>query len=315
MNQFKANLQASFEVKLYGTLESFIRWSITRTSAGIKVDQCAYIDRLLLRFGMDKCNPVTKPLGGNAQLRPRSSDEEPLNAKDHHLYRAIIGGLSYLATCTRPDISFTVSALARYLHDPSYYHLSHAKRVLRYVAGTKRYGLFFPARPMTSLSLDASVDSDWGADVETRRSTTGFVVTVNGAPVYWRSKRQTIVALSSGEAEYISLSSCARETSWLRKLFYEMNTQSPWNDNIKMPPTIINVDSSTAMSMACRESSTPKTKHVALKYHHIRDLVQFGVICINKVTTFEQIADGLTKVATEDILLRMVERLGLDFTV
>ena len=132
----------------------------------------------------------------------------------------MIGGLSYLATCTRPDLTFTVSALARYLHDPSYYHLCHAKRVMRYVAGTKNYGIFYPARPLTSLTMDASVDSDWGADVETRRSVTGFVVTINGSPIYWRSKRQTIVSLSSGEAEYMALSSCAREVTWLRKLFF-----------------------------------------------------------------------------------------------
>ena len=138
----------------------------------------------------------------------------------------MIDGLAYLATCTRPDLSFTVSALPRYLHDPSHNHLSHANRVMRYVSGTKNYSLFFPARPFTPMSIDASVDSNWGADLETRRSVTGFIITVNGSPIYWRSKRQTIVALSSGEAEYIALSAFAREASWLRKLFHEMTYQS-----------------------------------------------------------------------------------------
>ena len=169
------------------------------------------------------------------------------------------------------------------------------------------------------MAMDASVDSDWGADVETRRSVTGFVFTANGSPIYWRSKRHTIVALSSGEAEYVALSSFARKANWLRKLFFEMNTQSPWQDNIKIPPMPIHVDSTTAISIASRDSSTPRTKHIDLKYHHVCDMVQRGIIIFKHVPSWEQMADGFTKIATESILERMVERmverLGLNLHV
>lgn len=312
LDTFKKQLAAQFDVKLYGALKSFIRWNISRTDLGITASQRQYAQRLLHRFGMHGCNPVTTPLGSNCDLLPTHPSESPLSPDRHHLFRSMVGGLAYLATCTRPDLTFSVSVLARQLHNPSARHLAQVKRVLRYISGTLDYGLFFPsAGNLSAVSLRAAVDADWGGDKETRRSTTGFVIAVNCAPVMWRSKRQSVITLSSGEAEYVALSTCARELVWIRKLFWEMVHVSTWQESIHFSPTAIEVDSTAAMSMTQREDSTIRTKHISLKYHHVRELFQKRLITLVKVGTDFQVADVLTKVATIRTLARMVKGFSL----
>ena len=317
LNEFKHYIATQFDVKLYGNITSFIRWEVKRNSEGIKVTQTQYAKRLLARFGMTNCNIVSTPLGVNCDLRPIQDSEEALNKASHHIYRSIVGGLAYIATCTRPDLSFSVSALARHMHMPTERHLRDAKRVLRYLAGTIDMGLFYPSHPITIgqgaaiSSLHAAVDADWGGDPVTRRSTTGFLIAINGAPIYWRSKRQTLVTLSSGEAEYVALSTCARELSWLRKLFFEVVHQTRWDDAVSFEPSVVEVDSSAAIFMAQRSDSTMRTKHIELKYHHVKELLERGIIQIRKVNTAEQVADALTKVSTRNTLSYLVDSCKL----
>ena len=164
LNQFKDQIKAPFQVKLYGNLKSFIRWSIDRSVSGINIHQRDYTLRLLARFGMSNCNAVYTPLSSTADLTDRRDTEHALSRDTHHLYRAIIGGLAYLSSCTRPDITYAVSLLSRHLHNPSFRHLQAAKRLLRYVAGTVSYGLKYRANIPTKMdvSLGAYVDADWG---------------------------------------------------------------------------------------------------------------------------------------------------------
>lgn len=309
LNELKMHLSTNFDVKHYGQLSSFIRWEINRSTAGIRVTQTQYCDRLLVRFGLANCNPVLTPLGSTADLRSLHGSEVKLSEKDHHLYRSMVGGVAYLATCTRPDISYAVSVLSRNLHCPTHRHLLHAKRLLRYISGTRTHGLFFPSdSQQTQLHaatshafqspMHAAVDADWGGDQDTRRSTTGFIIAINAAPIFWRSKRQSLITLSSGESEYVALSTYAREVCWLRKMLLEMSTQKPWSNSMQSTPVIVDVDSTAAISMAQREDSTSRTKHIELKYHHVKELVQSGVIDLEKVDTSNQVADCLTKIGT-----------------
>lgn len=183
MKQFKENMGASFNVKFYGELRSFIRWSITRTPSAYYISQRTYCERLLLRFGMQNCNPAQTPLPHNVDLSPRQIRETPLNPEAHHTFRAIVGAVSYLAHCTRPDILFSILALARSLHAPTFRHLSYAKRILRYIKGTMNYGIKFNrGQRITPDSMRAAVDADWSGCNSTRRSTTAFIFTVNEAP-------------------------------------------------------------------------------------------------------------------------------------
>lgn len=121
---------------------------------------------------------------------------------------------SYLSTCSCPDIAFSIVSFARSLHDPSQWHLNMAKRICRYIAGTLNYGLQFPSRQIiTQLSLRVSVDADWGGCKDSKRSISGFIFDINGTPILSRSKRRPLVALSSGEAWYISLCTFLKEVT------------------------------------------------------------------------------------------------------
>lgn len=223
MEEFKSKIQERFEVKLYGPLKSFIRWKIKLDKRGIMVCQTQNAKRLINRFGIDGWNPFIPPIGIKADLTSKLSTEESLENHQNQLYRSMVGGLSYLATCNRPDISFYVSSLSRHMQISAARNMLFVKRVFRYISGTLDMGSLFPSNTMINpSSLLAAVDSGWGVDVETRKPSAGFIIAINSAPVYWRSKRQFIVTISSGEAEYVTLSPCARDVTWIRKMFWQM---------------------------------------------------------------------------------------------
>lgn len=145
-------------------------------------------------------------------MRPAYPNEILLSPKENSQYRLAIGSVYHLAVCTRPDVPFQLSALARNLHAPTARHMVPLKRFLRNVSGTLIFGLSFPRhRCFNPTELNSGVDADWGGCNETRRSTTGFDIAVNEAPTYWRSKQQTVISLSSAESEYIALYFCAKE--------------------------------------------------------------------------------------------------------
>lgn len=141
--------------------------------------------------------------------------------------------------------------------------------VFSYLAGTRQRGLFFDAgKPVfagslqfSSSCLHAAVGTDWGEDHETRRYTIGFIIAINTAPILWRSNRQTLVTFSSGESEYVTLSTCGREVSWLRKLFFEMVYLRIRSSEARFKSTIIKVDSGAAICKAGRDDTNVRTEH------------------------------------------------------
>ncbi len=188
LRALQRKLQANFDVSLFGQLRSFIGWDITRTPTGIKIDQSTYIRSLINKYGMSKANSVRTPLASNADLGPATADEAVLDADGHYMFRAVIGGLLYLAVSTRPELSKPVGSLAQQMHAQAPRHLAHSKRVLRYPIGSVHVGIHYSSNgPWTPSCFVAAVDADWGGDKDTRRSTTGYVVTVNGSPIYWKS--------------------------------------------------------------------------------------------------------------------------------
>jgi len=307
LEEVKHELRATFDVKLLGDLSSFIGWNITRTPRGIKVDQQEYARTLLKKYGMERANAVRTPLPVNAFLLPASDDEALLTREDHAAYRAIIGGILYLAVCTRPDLSFPISVLARQMHAPTFHHFAFLKRILRYIAGTTNYGMHYARHgPLNPSCISAAVDADWGGDQDTRRSTTGYMIAINGSPIFWKSRRQTVIALSSAESEYVALSSCAKDVSWIRKLFWEICHQTPWSEHTTFAPTRIDIDSTAARSLATNAQVSAHNKHISLNMHHVRELLQNGVVELRHVASRLQPADLLTKVMTSTTLTDML---------
>eukprot|EP00171_Calliarthron_tuberculosum_P002740 IDg2740t1 len=263
LNDLYNKLKIELSITLFGQLHSFLGWTITETPVSIKIDQGTYVHSLLKSYGMQKSNPVQAPLPfSKTALMPIRDDEEPLNAREHAMYRAIVGGLMYLAASTRPDLALSVSTLARQMHVPTYRHMRNAKRTLRIIGGTAKLGILYPKKgPLAPQSIVAAVDADWGGNSETRSSTTGFVVFINGSPIHWRTKRQIVVALSSGEAEYVAMSACARDTSSLRKLFWEVAHQKRRSENTEFDSTLMLVDSTATIAFGASFAMSSRTKH------------------------------------------------------
>jgi hypothetical protein len=279
----------------------FLGVKITRKEDGsITLDQAHYVDKLAERFNFDgnSQRQFLTPFDRHTDLSLRGENEEKFNGP----YRELLGAVVYLSTCTRPDISYTVSVASRFAADPAPRHFNILKRLLRYLIHTRSLGLrFSPGHP---LNLSGFSDADHGADIETRRSITGWAFTMAGAAVDWQSKRQPTVALSSTEAETLSLSSAVCEAIWLRFLLADLGF--PLDS-----PTPIRVDNSSCILLAHHPTHHHRTKHFAVHARFSREKLASGEILLEWIPTDLLPADMLTKGLYSDKHRRFSEALGL----
>ena len=216
------------------------------------------------------------------------------------LYQRIIRYYIYAITQTRPDITFAVQFLSRSLQQPLSYHLNAAKNLLRYLKGTKNLAINYgipltgpisdivkdiPYNPLLPLRFS---DSDFTSDKITNKSTYGYLFTMAGGPVNWKSKRSSTITLSTIEAESDALTKAIRETQWLRNLYSELNKP------IKSP-TLILKDNQSTIKAAKDPTLHSRTKHTLLKYRYIKETKQAGIFNILYIDTKQIPADGLTK--------------------
>ena len=209
----------------------------------------------------------------------------------------------YLSICTRPNIAYAVSYLARFSSKPNKSHWTAAKRVLRYLKGTADHGIVF-----TKSESDECVgfsDADWAGDQQDRKSTSGYLFQLAGGPVSWKSQRQGCVALSTAEAEYMALSFAAQETVWLRKLLTEFGCE------LSGPTILIMEDNQSAIAMANNPQFHGRAKHIDIRHHFIRERVSHGDIRLNYCPTGDMIADMLTKGLHQHRLKDLMGRAGI----
>ncbi|ODM21132.1 hypothetical protein SI65_04185 [Aspergillus cristatus] len=269
----------------------------------IQLDQESYARQILDEFGMADCKPASTPIGPSVKLE--APDSSLLGRAEHKLFRRLIGRLIFLVIATRPDIAFAVNQLSQYLAEPRKVHLAAAKHVLRYVKGTIYYRLTFSAKGRPK-GLYAYADSAY-ANSAKNRSTTGFVFFINGTPITWTSRKQSVTAQSSTEAEYMAVSEAAKQAIWTRHFLYAIGKGSIYRD----APTTIYEDNQGAIKIADNPINHPKTKHIAVRYHAIRDHIGNGEIRLEHLPTDKMIADGLTKATNHVSQGRLVRDLGL----
>ena len=306
VNKTKRDLQADFKITDLGPLKYFLGIKFERSSDGhsMRVTQEKYAERVLDRFGMANSRPVPTPMAanflGSVGTGPKNDKEREDMSK--HPYRAVLGCLLYLARHTRPDISFAVSLLCRYVQDPALHHWTAVKRLMRYVRGTTGFGLQVGAvKDKADYTIEAYVDADWAGEKSERKSTTGYLLKVHGACVAWRSVKQSITALSTAEAEYVAMSMCVRALARMRNLLEVLGdtvkTARVWEDN---QPAI-----------AWAEKGGMRTKHLDVRYHYVRDELHRGRIEISYCPTDRMQADALTKPVDADKLAQFVKDLLL----
>ena len=279
---FKKSMMDEFEMSDLGKLHYFLGLEVVQSDDGIFVSQKKYVHEVLDRFQMKNCNPVNTPTEFGLKLNKDEEGEKVNNT----LYKQIVGSLMYL-TATRPDIMYAVSLISRYMESPTETHLLAAKRILRYLQGTKDFGLLYKTSEKSS-KLVGFTDSDYAGDQDDRRSTSGYVFMLGTGAVSWSSKKQPIVTLSTTEAEFVAATTCACQAIWLRKILTELQ--------VKQEGAItIFCDNSSAIKLSKNPVLHGRSKHIDVKYYFLRDLCNEGTIELEYCRSEEQLADIFTK--------------------
>ena len=265
----------------------------------IQLQQRQYFINLLHRFELADAHPDGTPADTNVIL---DADDDVSQPADQKLYQRMIGSLQYAAGGIRPDIAYIVSVLAHYCVKPNTKHLNAAKRVFQYLKGTQDLSLTYSQAG--NEELIGYSDSDYAGDHDTRRSTSGNVFLLGDGAVTWCSKRQTSVALSTVEAEYMALSQATQEAVWLRRLLEELGKES------KSLTTIME-DYQGAISTALNPDFHRMTKHIHIRYHYVRESIADNIIDVIYCPSSEMTADALTKPLTKEQFEYLRGKMGL----
>jgi hypothetical protein len=221
-------------------------------------------------------------------------------------YIHAVRSLMYLAIATRPDIAYAVGVLARFNSNPGKAHWNAVKHLFHYLKGTIDYKLTY-GPTVTSLSSElfqSYSDADHGGAKDSGRSTGAYVVKIGTGAISWSSKLQTIVTLSTTEAEYIAAVSAGQEILWLRNLFSELGYKCKG-------PSTLHIDNQSAVSVAKNPEHHGRIKHLDLHFYWLRDVVESGQISVVHIPTTKMPADLLTKSLTWAKVELCREMLGL----
>ncbi|GJU40799.1 retrovirus-related pol polyprotein from transposon TNT 1-94 [Tanacetum coccineum] len=263
---------------------------------GIFINQSKYALEMLKKYGLDQCDPVDIPMVKRLKL-----DKDPNGTLvDPTRYRGMVGSLMYL-TASRPGLVFVVCMCARYQAKPTKKHLTTIKRVFWYLKGIINMGMWYPKD--TGFDLTAFADADHAGCQDSRKSTSGSAQFLGEKLVSWSSKKQKCTAISTIEAEYISLSGCCAQILWMRSQLTDYGF-----DYNKIP---LYRDSQSAITLSCNTMQHSRTKHIAVRYHFIKEHVENEIVELYFVKTAYQLADIFTKALARERFKFLVKRLGM----
>lgn len=297
----KERLGAAFDVRDLGEADYFLSMKVERDRAAgtLSITQPKLTAELIEKFGMTESNGRTTPLSPALRLETPKEGEELDTTK--YPYQELVGSLLYLSVCTRPDISQAVGVLARHMSNPGKEHWQAAKGVLRYLTSTKALGITFGGGMHSE--LECYCDADYAGDINTRRSTTGYVFILNGGAISWNSKLQPTVAASTVEAEYMAASSAVKEALWIRRLLMEMDVP------IDVP--IIKCDSQGAIKLLKHPIASQRSKHIDVIHHFVRERVMRKEVSFEYCNTKQMVADMLTKPLAETGFVKYRAAMGI----
>ncbi|GJW08141.1 putative ribonuclease H-like domain-containing protein [Tanacetum coccineum] len=300
-DEFEALMKSRFQMSSMGELTFFLGLQVKQKPNGIFISQD--------NEGPEEAEGANAGSGFTVVLvastpietqKPLVKDEEASDV-DVHLYRSMIGSLMYV-TASRPDIMFAVCACSRFQVTPKTSHLSAVKRIFRYLKGKPKLGLWYPRE--SSFDLESYSDSDYaGANLD-RKSTTGGCQFLGRRLITWQCKKQTIVATSTTEAEYVAAASCCGQVLWIQNqmLDYGFNFMN----------TKIYIDNESTICIVKNPVYHSKTKHIAIRHHFIRDAYEKKLIQVLKIHTNDNVADLLTKAFDVSRFQFLVVSIGMD---
>ncbi|KAL8156771.1 hypothetical protein AgCh_001759 [Apium graveolens] len=298
VNTSKAFLSSCFDMKDLGEADVILGIKITRNSYGLSLNQSHYVEKILKKFNQFDCTPVKTPYDPSIHLKKNKG-----HSVSQEGYAKIIGSVMFLMNHTRPDIVYAVSRLSRYTHNPNRDHWGALIRLLKYLKGTINWGLHYQRSPHV---LEGYCDANWVSDNDEIQSTSGYVFTLAGAAISWKSSKQTCHAKSTQESEFIALELAGQEAEWLRCLLADI---SLWGK--PAPSVSMHCDSQAAMGLANNQIYNGKKRHIRLRHAIIRNLIRNNVISLEYVKSERNIADPLTKGLCRKLVLESAQGMGL----
>lgn len=287
ITKLKKLLSSEFDMKDLGSARRILGMDIfrNREAGTLQLSQSEYLQKVLKKFNMVDCKSSNTPVGAHFKLSAIEDASEMLNPEEIP-YSSAVGSVMYAMVGSRPDLAYGVGLVSRYMSRPGELHWEAIKWLLRYIKGASKVCLTYTKGK--EFAIEGFSDSDYAADLDRRRSISGYVFRVGGNTVSWRSCLQPIVALCTTEAEYIALTEAVKEGIWisglLEELGYKQKKFSVW------------CDSQSAICLSKNKVYHERTKHFASKYHFIRDWVESGEVEVPKIPSSRNPADMLTKV-------------------
>ncbi|KAI3769398.1 hypothetical protein L6452_00500 [Arctium lappa] len=281
INALKSELAAQFEMKDLGPLRYFLGIEVASSPRGYLLSQSKYTAEIIERARLTDTRVVDSPSELNVEYSP--TDGSLLT--DPTLYRTIVGSLVYL-TITQPDIAYAVHIVSQFVAAPTSTHWTAVVRILRYLRGTMFRSLLLSST--SSLELRAYSDAAYARNPTDRRSVTCFCVFLGDSLISWKSKKQSVVSLSSTEAEYRAMASTSKEIIWLRWLLADMGVFLPH-------PTPMYCDNRSAIQITHNSVFHERTKHIEVDCHFTRHHLKRGTLSLSFVSSTLQLADFFTK--------------------
>ncbi|GKD99966.1 putative ribonuclease H-like domain-containing protein [Tanacetum coccineum] len=278
--EFEDCMHKRFQMSSMGELTFFLGLQVKQQPDGIFISQDKYVADILKKFDFCSIKKATTPIASN---KPLVKDEDGVDV-DVHIYRYMIGSLMYL-TASRPDIMFAVCACARFQVTPKASHLNAVKRIFRYLKHQPKLGLWYPRD--SPFELEAFLDSDYGGASLDRKSTTSGCQFLGRRLISWQCKKQTIVANSTTEAEYVTVANCCGQVLWIQNqmIDYGFNFMN----------TKIHIDNESTICIVKNPVYHSRTKHIEIRHHFLRDCYEKRLIDVIKIHTDANVVDLLTK--------------------
>ena len=297
------------EIKLQylGELNQFLGMDFTiNNNKELYINQHKYTQDIINKYNKQDLIPISTPINLGVQLIKSNTQA---NKEDIKLYQQQIGALLYLALKTRPDITYAVNKCSRFMSNPDKSHFKALDQIWKYLNKYPKLGLYYNCNNPTN-TLKGYSDSDWGGDISSRKSTSGFLFLYNNNIISWNSTLQKTVALSSCEAEYMALKEATKESIYLTSVITYINTKLHLY-NTSNTPTIL-VDNKGSLKLAENPEFHKRTKHIDIIYHFIRECIRDNKLKVGYIPTLEQLADGFTKGLDNNKQQNLINNLNIN---
>lgn len=301
---FKAELSDKYSIRDYGDALQFLHLQLDRHGNDLKLHQQPAIIKLLNKHNLTPGQCKTKPVPISTSDKVLA-EGDVLQDKEATAYRSLVGSLNYIAHATRPDLSYTVSILTRFFQAPTTEHMKLAKACLCYLAATSELGIIYKQTSEPAV-LEAYSDANYAGspgDGSHRKSTQAHILTLNGSVIDWRSKLQSTLAQSTTDAEYIAAAEAARQGKWVIQILNYLH------EDIDM--FTLHVDNQSAITIAENGGVSERTKHLDVKYHYIKELIDNKSIRLRYLETSKMPADILTKAVTQAKLQSSLQQMNM----